>query len=151
MLRYYPIVWKHLMPEEDEFQQQASLLETSSSKLGGKLETPLTHPEHQPNGGRRVLAQYLKRPTESWGHKNLEVLGQKERKRPTLLSLKGSGMCRKVWTRQAGRSGFGSQKNLLTVGHFHWELTGQALALPALRDTLPNEDNYAVFQGICLM
>ena len=36
MLRYYPIVWKHLIPEEDEFHQQVSLLKTSLSKIGGK-------------------------------------------------------------------------------------------------------------------
>lgn len=37
------------------------------------------------------------------------------------------------------------------MGHFPLELTGQALALPALNDIPPNEDNRAIFQGVCLV
>lgn len=79
------------MPEEDEFQQQASLLETSLSKLGGKLETPLTHPEHLPNGGRRVLAQYLKRPTESWGHQESGSSGAEGKEEANTAQPEGLG------------------------------------------------------------
>lgn len=73
---------------------------------------------------------------------DLEVLGQRERKKPRVLRPQRPGHLQGSldWAGW-GRSGFESQRNLTEWGTFLWSWQVRpSLALPALNDIPPNED-----------